>query len=64
MGSLIGALIGLLKVVVLFVVVFGVIRWASAHPAQWTALVNQAVTSLIRVLSWLFTWIANQIPSS
>jgi hypothetical protein len=52
--AVVGALTKALTVVVLFVLLIGVVKWARANPAEWQALVDKGITTAATALGWVF----------
>lgn len=58
----IGALVGALKVVVLFGILVGLVVWAKADPESWKALMAQVAGALVALVSWVCQLIVDLIP--
>lgn len=61
-GGAISALVGALKVVVLFGILVGLVVWAKADPASWKALMAQVAGALVALVSWVCQLIVDLIP--
>ena len=63
-GGAINALVGALKVVVLFGILVGLVVWAKADPDSWKALMAQVAGALVSIVSWVCRLIVDLIPKS
>jgi hypothetical protein len=63
-GGAINALVGALKVVVLFGILVGLVVWAKADPESWKAVMAQVAAAGVALVSWICRLIVDLIPKS
>ena len=54
----------LIKFVVGLLLLFGLIKWAQANPAQWQALVTNLIQAAMSVINAVLNAIVSALPKS
>ena len=60
----ISALVGAIKVVVLFGILIGLVVWAKTNPDSWKAVMSQIAGAGVALVTWICDLIVSLIPTS
>lgn len=60
----IGALVGAIKVVLLFGVLVGLVVWAKTNPESWKAVMSQVAGVGVALVTWVCDLIVSLLPKA
>ncbi len=55
------ALLGVVKIVLLFVFIISLVAWAKANPATAQAALNKVVEAAVAIVNWVCNWIVQAL---